>query len=78
MSNVRKLQTLEYQRGYADAKKIYERKGKWEKTDAYPHRIFCSECYKTYLRNEDWVEQLGVPMNYCPNCGAEMRERKEE
>lgn len=51
-------------------------KGKWLKTDLYPHRIYCSSCYKTYIRNEELLERWEFPMNYCPNCGAEM-EREE-
>ena len=52
-------------------------KAHWEVTDAYPHRVYCSNCYKTYLRNKEWIDELGVPMNYCPNCGADMREGNE-
>ena len=47
-------------------------KSKWLRTDAYPHRIYCSVCYKTYIRNDELLERLDFPMNYCPNCGAEM------
>lgn len=50
-----------------------ERKGHWVETDAYPHRVYCSNCYKTYLRNKEWIDELGVPMNFCPNCGANMK-----
>ncbi len=52
-------------------------KAHWEVTDAYPHRVYCSNCYKTYLQNKEWIDELGVPMNYCPNCGADMREGNE-
>ena len=48
--------------------------GKWLITDAYPHRIYCSVCYKTYLPNADselWSDGR-IPRNYCPNCGAKM------
>ena len=54
---------------------IQERKvGKWLETEAFPHRIYCSECYKTYIPNKYWCEwQEGImPRNYCPNCGAKM------
>ena len=48
--------------------------GEWLITDAYPHRIYCSVCYKTYLPNADselWSDGR-IPRNYCPNCGAKM------
>lgn len=51
---------------------VERKKGKWNRTDAYPHRIYCSVCYKTYLKNEELLERWEFPLNYCPNCGAEM------
>lgn len=48
--------------------------GKWEKTDAFPHRVYCSNCFKTIVPNEEyafWCEGI-MPRNYCPNCGAKM------
>ena len=52
---------------------VAERKhGKWERTDAYPHRVYCSACYETYLPNETWLELWHPPMSFCPNCGAQM------
>ncbi len=73
MINAKKGQTLEYQRGYGDAKKIYERKkGAWipqnyNKTNGmvstavyyYPKCSVCGQ-YANYT-------------NFCPNCGADMR-----
>ena len=48
-------------------------RGKWERTDAYPHRLYCSICYKTYLKNDELLERWEFPLNFCPNCGADMR-----
>jgi len=48
--------------------------GKWNRTDAYPHRLYCSVCYKTYLKNDELLKRWEFPLNFCPNCGAEMRE----
>lgn len=48
------------------------RHGRWLTTDAYPHHLYCSLCYKTYLKNAQWLDTLGVPTNFCPNCGARM------
>ena len=47
-------------------------RGVWLRTEAYPHRVYCSVCFATYLKNEKWIDELLVPMNYCPNCGARM------
>lgn len=49
------------------------RHGKWLITDAYPHRVYCSECSKTFAltRWEVW-EDGSLPRNHCPNCGAKM------
>ena len=53
--------------------------GRWKKTDAFPHRVYCSVCYKTYVPSDEWAiwensEGLHkVPRNFCPNCGADMR-----
>ena len=48
------------------------RHGRWLTTDAYPHHLYCSVCYKTYAKNSKWVNELDLPTNYCPNCGARM------
>lgn len=49
-------------------------RGKWNRTDAYPHRLYCSVCNKTYLKNDELLERWEFPLNFCPNCGADMRE----
>ena len=49
-------------------------RGKWNRTDAYPHRLYCSVCYKTYIKNDELLERWEFPLNFCPNCGADMRE----
>jgi hypothetical protein len=53
--------------------------GEWLKTDAYPHRVYCSLCYKTYVTNEEIIRGRsdGHPTycreaKYCPHCGAKM------
>ena len=53
--------------------------GKWHHTDAYPHWVYCGNCFKAYLWNENWAEELNLPLhpNFCPNCGAKMMETKE-
>lgn len=53
------------------------RHGRWMTTDAYPHHLYCSVCYKTYAKNAKWVNELDLPTNYCPNCGARMDKENE-
>lgn len=52
-------------------------RGEWKRTDLYPHRIYCSVCFKTYLRNDELLERWEFPLNFCPNCGAQMDMREE-
>lgn len=54
------------------------RHGRWMTTDAYPHHLYCSVCYKTYAKNAKWVNELDLPTNYCPNCGASMDKEAED
>ena len=60
--------------GMKAADVVEVRHGRWMTTDAYPHHLYCSVCYKTYAKNAKWVNELDLPTNYCPNCGALMRE----
>ncbi len=53
------------------------RHGRWLRGSAYPHHIFCSVCYATYIPNDEiplWKSEsyFNVPRNYCPYCGAKM------
>lgn len=57
---------------YADVRPAA--RGRWNRTDAYPHRLYCSVCYKTYLKNDELLERWEFPLNFCPNCGASMKE----
>ena len=54
------------------------RHGRWLTTDAYPHHLYCSVCYKTYAKNAKWVNELDLPTNYCPNCGALMEKKEDD
>lgn len=55
-----------------------EKVGKWLKTDAYPHHVYCSECYKTYVTNEKVIQGRGwetvycTEAEFCPHCGVRM------
>lgn len=59
------------------AEVVEVRHGRWMTTDAYPHHLYCSVCYKTYAKNAKWVNELDLPTNYCPNCGARMGKEDE-
>ena len=63
----------------AEAADVVEvRHGKWLKTDAYPHRVYCSLCYRTYVMNEEIIAGRSehptfcTEAEYCPHCGAKM------
>lgn len=43
----------------------------WTRSDGSPVFLCCSVCNGTVLNNGS------AHWNYCPNCGADMRERKE-
>lgn len=54
------------------------KRGEWKTTDAFPHRVYCSNCFKTYVPNDRWQIWVdkpgegGLERNYCPSCGAKM------
>ena len=51
-----------------------ERKtGRWLRTEAYPHRIYCSSCFVTFIRNDEFLNLNDIPHGFCPHCGADMR-----
>ena len=51
------------------------KRGRWNITDAYPHNVYCSECHTRFAQTH-WAvwEDGSLPRNFCPNCGADMRE----
>ena len=48
------------------------RHGRWLHTDAYPHLVYCSCCYRTIITNAELMYRYEIPTNFCPNCGAKM------
>lgn len=54
------------------------KRGHWHITDAYPHNVYCSECYTRFAQTH-WAvwEDGSLPRNYCPNCGAKMEDEDE-
>ena len=43
----------------------------WLRSDGEPIFLVCNKCYGTVMNN------TSAHWNFCPNCGADMRERKE-
>lgn len=57
-----------------DAPTIEPKRGEWiEKEECWQ----CSECGDEYVL-EVGVKPIDARMHYCPNCGADMRERSGE
>lgn len=76
--NQDRLYALEVINDFPTADVVEVRHGRWMTTDAYPHHLYCSVCYKTYAKNAKWVNELDLPTNYCPNCGAKMDLEEQE
>ena len=57
---------------------ILRHEGVWQITDAWPHNVYCSVCHAKFAQTHWEVWKDGsLPRNYCPNCGADMREKDE-
>lgn len=51
------------------------RHGKLMRTEAYPHKLYCGECYNTLIPNDEAVEQNWMlKPKYCMYCGARFEE----
>lgn len=48
------------------------RHGKLLRTEAYPHRLYCSECFKTLIPNEEICFEKNEFPKYCMWCGAKL------
>lgn len=56
---------------------IVRQEGTWQITDAWPHNVYCSVCHAKFAQAHWEVWKDGsLPRNYCPNCGADMREKQ--
>ena len=57
-----------------DSDEVDKAAGVWLTTDAYPHNVYCSSCYKTYAQSHWAIWKDGsLPRAYCPNCGKKMK-----
>lgn len=55
------------------------RHGRWCVTDAYPHNVYCSQCYKIFAQEHWEIWQDGsLPRDYCPSCGVVMDGGKDK
>lgn len=59
--------------------------GEWLKTDEFPHRVYCSVCFKTYVTNEEAIQGrswdcpvYAYEAEYCPHCGAKMDGKEQD
>ena len=50
-------------------------RGEWIVTDAYPHRVYCSLCYKTNVPNEESLFERNEYPKFCMWCGAKMEDK---
>ena len=49
--------------------------GKLLRTEAYPHKLYCGECFNTLIPNDEAVEQNWMlKPRYCMYCGAKLDE----
>ena len=67
-----------YERGKAEAER---KKGKWILQEDKAQPLYgwhiCSECGEAYI-GENYSMSSKPPVNFCPNCGADMRGDKDE
>lgn len=75
--NANAIEHKAYCKGLEDGKKIARPKGKW-----IEHEDYCGDTYYTCSNcGGDWCTIEGTPvdnmMNFCPNCGADMRSTDE-
>jgi hypothetical protein len=70
---------LSYAKALPTADVVAVGHGEWLKTEAHPHRVYCSLCYKTYVTNEEVIGGRSdghfiycSEAEYCPHCGAKM------
>ena len=54
------------------------RHGKLLRTDAYPHRLYCSKCSRTLIPNEETCFEKNEFPKWCMWCGATMDLEEEE
>lgn len=70
-------QLVEWLTDYKRLKALEEQEptGEWKITDSYPHKVYCTNCFKTYAQAnwEVWKDGT-LARGFCPNCGAKMEE----
>lgn len=56
---------------------ILRHEGHWEVSVTHPNNVYCSECLKEIAQAHREKYEDGILPNFCPNCGADMREKDE-
>ena len=66
---------------YMAIEALERKKGRWTKKAEYLDTptvcTLCGHEYVEYVEGWEWEDTGDLP-NYCPNCGADMRERRED
>lgn len=66
--------------GIPSADVVEQKHGKWldvpDPDDMYVE-CECSECHERYFKFHSSLDFKWIPYNYCPNCGASMRQQEE-
>ena len=62
--NVPVARVADFISGFEMGKERFRKRGRWDRDESYPSHWKCSECGRTEKYQE----------NYCPYCGAYMRE----
>lgn len=63
-----------------DTHTILRHEGTWQISNAWPlpHTVYCSVCHAKFAQTHWRIWKDGsLPRNFCPNCGADMREKDE-
>ena len=64
-------------KGYIEHQPTIEpKRGEWVNKDSYWHTAICSNCNKVTMFEER--DEKVIEYDFCPNCGADMREREGE
>ena len=67
--------SIDFLKGFEQVDAVPVVRGEWIVTDAYPHRVYCSLCYKTNVPNEESLFERNEYPKFCMWCGAKMEDK---